>query len=44
MAFQVSKLAAMMARALRAAAGQEPWDVLVPGGSRGAEDRAGQPP
>lgn len=30
-AFQVSKLAAMMARALRAAAGQEPWDVLVPG-------------
>ncbi|KAG2437888.1 hypothetical protein HXX76_005505 [Chlamydomonas incerta] len=31
MAFQVSKLAAMLARALRAAAGQEPWDVLVPG-------------
>ncbi|EFJ49323.1 hypothetical protein VOLCADRAFT_90138 [Volvox carteri f. nagariensis] len=31
MAFQVSKLAAMLARALRTAAGQEPWDVLVPG-------------
>ncbi|GIL76478.1 hypothetical protein Vretimale_6018 [Volvox reticuliferus] len=30
-AFQVSKLAAMLARALRTAAGQEPWDVLVPG-------------
>lgn len=34
MAFQVSKLAAMLARALRVAAGQEPWDVLVPGGCR----------
>ncbi|KAG2449840.1 hypothetical protein HYH02_005363 [Chlamydomonas schloesseri] len=31
MAFQVSKLASMLARALRTAAGQEPWDVLVPG-------------
>ncbi|GLI64789.1 hypothetical protein VaNZ11_008194 [Volvox africanus] len=34
-AFQVSKLAAMLARALRTAAGQEPWDVLVPGEASG---------
>ncbi|KXZ48402.1 hypothetical protein GPECTOR_28g809 [Gonium pectorale] len=34
-AFQVSKLAAMLARALRTAAGQEPWDVLVPGEATG---------
>ncbi|GFR50578.1 hypothetical protein Agub_g12852 [Astrephomene gubernaculifera] len=34
-AFQVSRLAALLVRALRAAAGQEAWDVLVPGDMTG---------
>ncbi|GLC50621.1 2,3-dihydroxyphenylpropionate/2, 3-dihydroxicinnamic acid 1,2-dioxygenase [Pleodorina starrii] len=42
MAFQVSKLAAMLARALRTAAGQEPWDVLVPGEATGVLREAAQ--
>ncbi|GIL64105.1 hypothetical protein Vafri_18076 [Volvox africanus] len=41
-AFQVSKLAAMLARALRTAAGQEPWDVLVPGEVSGVLREAAQ--